>query len=264
MAYRIGFIGCGNMGRAMIGGIVAKGVCAPADIAASARTQETLDAARKAYGIATTLDNAACAQADIVVLAVKPQMYESVIAEVAPALRDDAVLVSIAPGKSIAWLAERSGARKVVRLMPNTPAAVGQGMTAVVFGEGCDSSDREAVLRIVESFGRAEVIDEKLIDAASAAAGCSPAYIYMLIEAMADAAVLEGMPRAQAYRFAAQAVKGSAAMVLESGRHPAELKDAVCSPGGTTIEGVRVLEGRGMRSAVIEALAATVDKARRL
>ena len=137
-------------------------------------------------------------------------------------------------------------------------------MTAVVPGDACDEADVEAVLSVVESFGACEVVPERLIDAATAAAGCSPAFVYMFIEAMADAAVLEGMPRAQAYRFASQGVLGAAKMVLESGKHPAELKDAVCSPGGTTIEGVRVLEQHGMRSAVTEALIATVAKAQRL
>lgn len=260
--YKIGFIGCGNMGRAIIKGIVGAGVCASQDIIASARTQATLDAAHAEFGICTTPDNATAAGAHVVVLAVKPQMYEEVISQVKPHLAKDAVLVSIAPGKTIAWLSEQSGAAKVVRLMPNTPAAVGQGMTSVAFGEGCTPADKETVQKIVDSFGRSEVVPEKLFDAACAVAGCAPAYVYMFIEAMADAAVLEGMPRDAAYRFAAQAVKGSAAMVLESGQHPAALKDAVCSPGGTTIEGVRVLEARGMRSAVIEALLGAAAKAK--
>ena len=137
-------------------------------------------------------------------------------------------------------------------------------MTSVVIGKGCSAEDADLVLEIVDSFGKSERIPEHLMDAASAAAGCSPAYVYMMIEAMADAAVLEGMPRAQAYRFAAQAVVGAGKMVLESGQHPGALKDAVCSPGGTTIEGVRTLEACGFRSSVTEALIATVDKARSL
>lgn len=262
--HRIGFIGCGNMGRAMVQGIVAQGLAAPSDIVVSARTQATLDAVRESFGVDTTLDNAEACRASTVFLAVKPQMYESVIAEVKPHLAENTVLVSIAPGKSLAWLAEQSGVRKIVRLMPNTPAAVGEGMTSVVVGEACEQADIDEVLAIVNSFGKSEIIPEHLIDAASAAAGCSPAFVYMFIESMADAAVLEGMPRAQAYRFASQAVLGAAKMVQESGMHPGALKDAVCSPGGTTIEGVRALEQHGMRSAVMEALAATVAKAQRL
>lgn len=260
--YNIGFIGCGNMARAIIKGVLAAGLCAPEQIIASARTQETLDAVRAECGIATTLDNVQAAGARVVVLAVKPHLYESVLAQIAPHLDPETVVVSIAPGKTIAWLAQVSGAAKIARLMPNTPAAVGQGMTSVAFGEGCTPQDQRAVLDIVESFGAFEIIPESLFDAACAVAGCAPAYVYMFIEAMADAAVREGMPRASAYRFAAQAVKGSAAMVLESGQHPAVLKDAVCSPGGTTIEGVRVLEEKGMRSAVIEALCTAAAKAK--
>lgn len=261
-SYKLGFIGCGNMARAMIQGVLDKGVYAPSEIIASARTQATCDAAASAFGIATTADNLLVAAADIVVVAVKPQMYEAVLSEIRPALREDAVLVSIAPGKTLAWLEEHSGAAKIVRLMPNTPASVGQGMTSAVIGEGCCAHDAEAVLRMTNSFGQTEVIPEHLMDAACALAGCSPAYIYMIIEAMADAAVLEGMPRAQAYRFAAQAVKGSAAMVLESGKHPAVLKDAVCSPGGTTIVGLRSLEESGVRAAIIDALCSVVAKAK--
>lgn len=262
--YKIGFIGCGNMGRAMLAGIVNTGLAAPSDVIVSARTAATLDAVKAEFGAQTTPRNVEACQAKVVFLAVKPQMYEGVIAEIAPHLPEDALLVSIAPGKSLAWLAEKSGAHKIVRLMPNTPAAVAEGMTAVVPGASCTPEDVEEILAIVNSFGKSEIIPEHLIDAASAAAGCSPAFTYMYIEAMADAAVREGMPRAQAYRFAAQAVLGAAKMMLETGQHPGALKDAVCSPGGTTIEGVRALEQNGMRAAVMEALSATVAKAQRL
>lgn len=262
--HTIGFVGCGNMAHAIIKGILAEGLFAPGDIIASARTQATLDAAHAEFGIDVTPSNAEASQAEIVVLAVKPQMYEAVIAEVAPGLPKDVIVVSIAPGKTIAWLADRTGRPKVVRLMPNTPAAVGAGMTSVAPAEACAQTDIDRVLAMTNSFGESEIIPEKLMDAASAVAGCSPAYVYMFIEAMADAAVLEGMPRAQAYRFAAQAVMGSAKMVLESGQHPAALKDAVCSPGGTTIQGVRALEDHGMRSAIMAALHATVEKAQSL
>ena len=262
--HKIGFIGCGNMGRAIIKGIVSSGVCEPGDIIASAHTQATLDAAHEQFGIDVTLDNTQAAQAEIVVLAVKPYMFDEVVPQIAPSLPKDVVLISIAPAKTLAWLSETAGVAKVVRLMPNTPAAVGEGMTSVVPNDACTQEDIDRVLSIVNSFGKSEFIPEKLIDAGSAVAGCAPAFFYMFIEAMADAAVLEGMPRAQAYRFAAQAAIGSGKMVLESGQHPGALKDAVCSPGGTTIEGVRTLEEMGMRGSVINALMATVDKAQSL
>ena len=181
-----------------------------------------------------------------------------------PSLSSEAIVVSIAPGKTLSWLAEKTGAKKIVRLMPNTPAAIGCGMTSVAYGDGLDEADKARVMAFVQSFGEGEVLSEHLFDAATAVAGCSPAYVYMFIEAMADAGVAEGLPRASAYRMAAAAVAGSARMVLETGQHPAALKDAVCSPAGTTIEGLRVLEEKGMRSAVIESLLATIEKAKRL
>jgi len=149
-----------------------------------------------------------------------------------------------------------------VRTMPNTPAMVKEGMTGVCRNESVTDEDLAQVMAILESFGKAEVVPEHLLDVVTSVSGSSPAYVFMLIEAMADGAVADGMPRAQAYKFAAQAVLGSAKMVLETGRHPGELKDMVCSPGGTTMEAVRVLEEKGLRSAIIEAEKACVSKSR--
>ena len=146
--------------------------------------------------------------------------------------------------------------------MPNTPAQVGEGMTAVCANERVSQEELAEILKITDSFGCTEVIPERLMDAAGAVGGCAPAYVFMFIEAMADAAVSQGMPRKQAYKFASQTVLGSAKMVLETGKHPGELKDMVCSPAGTTIEAVRVLEEKGLRSAVMEAVRACVDKSR--
>ena len=146
--------------------------------------------------------------------------------------------------------------------MPNTPALVGEGMSCVCGNEKCSSEDVDTVCRIFAGFGKTEIVEEDMIDVVVGVSGSSPAYVFMFIEAMADAAVADGMPRAQAYRFAAQAVLGSAKMVLETGKHPGELKDMVCSPKGTTIEAVRVLEEKGLRSAVFEAMKACVKKGR--
>ena len=192
--HKIGFIGCGNMGRAIIKGIVTSGVCEPGDIIASAHTQATIDAAHEQFGIDVTLDNTQAARAEIVVLAVKPYMFDEVVPQIAPSLPKDVILVSIAPAKTLAWLAETAGVTKVVRLMPNTPAAVGEGMTSVVPNDACTQEDIDRVLAIVNSFGKSEFIPEKLIDAGSAVAGCAPAFFYMFIEAMADAAARAGVP----------------------------------------------------------------------
>lgn len=153
---------------------------------------------------------------------------------------------------------------RIVRTMPNTPALVGEGMTAACPNQYVTEKDKAYALKLLGAFGKVEVVPEHMIDAVVAVSGSSPAYVFMLIEAMADGAVAEGMPRAQAYEFAAQAVYGSAKMVLETKKHPGELKDMVCSPAGTTIEAVRVLEQSGFRSAVIEAEKACAEVSRSL
>ena len=263
---KIGFVGCGNMASAMISGILKKGIFTKDEIIVSNLTEEGSRLSKEKLGVVTTLDNRKVAEsAGIVVLAVKPQFYEEVLEEIRDVLTPDHIVVGIAPGKTLAWLEEKCGQPlKVVRLMPNTPAQVEEGMTGVCINEKVTREDLQAICEITDSFGRTEVVPERLMDAVGAVSGCSPAYVFMFIEAMADAAVSQGMPRKQAYQFAAQAVLGSAKMVLETGMHPGELKDMVCSPAGTTIEGVRTLERLGMRSAVFEALQACADKGRRL
>ena len=263
---KIGFIGCGNMGSAMIGGILKKGVFAKEEIIVSNLTEEGSRRSREKLGVVTTMDNCEVVKnARIVILAVKPQFYEEVIREVKAFLTPEHIVIGIAPGKTLGWLEEKcEQPLKVVRLMPNTPAQVGEGMTGVCINERVTEEDLQEVLTITNSFGRTEVVPERLMDAVGAVSGCSPAYVFMCIEAMADAAVAQGMPRKQAYQFAAQAVLGSAKMVLETGMHPGELKDMVCSPAGTTIEGVRTLEKQGFRSAVFEALQACSDKGKRM
>ena len=263
---KIGFLGCGNMGSAMIGGILKKGIFAKEEIIVSNLTEEGSRRSREKLGVVTTMDNCEVVKnARIVILAVKPQFYEEVISEVKAFLTPEHMVIGIAPGKTLAWLEEKcEQPLKVVRLMPNTPAQVGEGMTGACINERVTEEDLQEVLTITNSFGRTEVVPERLMDAVGAVSGCSPAYVFMFIEAMADAAVAQGMPRKQAYQFAAQAVLGSAKMVLETGMHPGELKDMVCSPAGTTIEGVRTLEKQGFRSAVFEALQACSDKGKRM
>lgn len=174
-------------------------------------------------------------------------------------------MVSIAAGVTLDSLSSVLGYdRKIVRAMPNTPSLVSEGMTSVTPNVLVEQAEIDEVVAIFESFGKAAVVDEYLIHSVVGVSGSAPAYVFMFIEAMADAAVLGGMPRAQAYQFAAQAVKGAAQMVLTTGKHPAELKDMVCSPGGTTIEAVKVLEEKGMRSAVMEAMLQCMAKSEKL
>lgn len=260
---KIGFIGCGNMGRAMLNGILRSGLVTGEELIASAKSKETRGKIKHELQIRLAASNREVVQfSDIIFLAVKPQYYAQVIAEIKDLVKPEQIVVSIAPGKTLAWLEGAFGRPvKLVRTMPNTPAMVAEGMTAYSASIQVTPEEKEQVAGICRCFGKAEETDESMMDAVTAVSGSSPAYVFLFIEAMADAAVADGMPRTQAYTFAAQAVLGSAKMVLETGKHPGELKDMVCSPGGTTIEAVRVLEERGMRGSVIEAMKACAKKA---
>ena len=263
---KIGFIGCGNMGKAMIAGILDAGIVSADSIMASCLTPSKLEKIQNTYGILTTCRNKEVAAfADLIFLAVKPQYYETVIAEIKDELTEDKILVSIAPGRKLAWFEENAGETcKIIRTMPNTPSMVKEGMMGICVNSKVTEQELEQFQRICNSFSKTEVVPEHLMDVVTAVSGSSPAYVYIFIEAMADAAVEGGMPRSQAYTFAAQAVLGSAKMVLETGIHPGQLKDNVCSPGGTTIQAVRVLEEKGMRAAVMDAMRACLDKSKNM
>ncbi|EPY2274552.1 pyrroline-5-carboxylate reductase [Clostridium sporogenes] len=252
----IGFIGAGNMGQAMVGGIVNSKLVVPENIVLSDLNEKALAAANEKFGVRVTTDsNELAKEADILVLSVKPNLYPIVIKGIKDSVKKDVIVVTIAAGKALEDTENMFGKRiKIVRVMPNTPALVGEGMAAICPNDLVSKEETEEVISIFESFGKAEIVGEKLMDSVTAVSGSSPAYVYMFIEAMADAAVLEGMPRDKAYKFAAQAVLGSAKMVLETGMHPGALKDMVCSPGGTTIEAVATLEKHGFRNAIIEAM----------
>ena len=262
---KIGFIGCGNMATAMLGGIIKNDLVPKENLMASDKSEEAMRRLREAEGITTADNRDVAAQADVLVLAVKPVYMEEVIEEIADSVRPETIVVTLAPGKTLKWLDATFGKpTKLVRTMPNTPALVGEGMAALCPNEFVEPEELEMVARIFRSFGKAQVVSETMIDVVTGVSGSSPAYVFLFIEALADAAVAEGMPRSQAYEFAAQSVLGSAKMVLDTGKHPGVLKDMVCSPGGTTIEAVRVLEEKGLRSAVFEATRACIKKAREL
>ncbi|MCI5640816.1 MAG: pyrroline-5-carboxylate reductase [Lachnospiraceae bacterium] len=260
---RVAFIGAGNMAQAMMGGMLRANKVSKEQVIATAATQATLDKVSDAYGVQVTLDNRKAAEADIIVLAVKPVYYATVIEEIRDIVTEEQLIVTIAAGKSLEWVEQAFGKPlKIIRTMPNTPALVGEGVTAVCPNKRITDEDLATVCELLRCFGKAEVISEKLMDAVVAVSGSSPAYVFMFIEAMADAAVAEGMPRAQAYQFAAQSVLGSAKMVLETGKHPGELKDMVCSPAGTTIDAVRSLEQNGFRGIVMDAMHVCAEKNR--
>ena len=263
---KIGFIGCGNMGQAMMSGMLTSGRIKASDVLVSDKSLASRVNIQKQYGVAAAEKNVEVAMiADVIFLAVKPQFYEEIISEIKGALWENKILVSIAPGKTLSWLEEKAGKRvKIVRAMPNTPAMVKEGMTGICGNDLVTESELSTVCNLFNTFSKTEIVSESLMDVVTAVSGSAPAYVFMFIEAMADAAVEGGMPRAQAYTFAAQAVLGSAKMVLETDMHPAQLKDMVCSPGGTTIQAVRVLEEKGMRAAVMDAMKTCLDKSRNM
>lgn len=269
--YKIACIGCGNMGTAMISGILNSKTVPAEQIAVSARSKDTRRRMEKDYGVHATSNNAKLARnSSIIILAVKPGQFDDVAKELREVLEPDQIIISVMAGKTIAQIEESlisirvAGRLKVVRAMPNTPAAVGESMTAVAFGSHIEDDDISHVLPLMKSFGEVEVLNEDSMALVTGLCGSSPAFVYMLIESMADEAVRGGMQRDKAYRLAAQTVAGAARMVLKTGEHPGVLKDRVCSPGGTTIAGVCALEDMGFRSAIMAGVGAAVDRAREL
>lgn len=263
----LGFIGMGNMAIAMIGGMLAKGMVKPEEIIGSAKTEATRSKMAEKFKITTVMSNAeVAAAADILFLAVKPVYLGEVIQEIKEVVRDETLIVSIAAGRDLHYLEEAFGrpGLKLIRCMPNTPALVLEGCTGVCAKDNVTQEELDRVVKLLASFGRASVVPERLMDVVVGVSGSSPAYVFLFIEAMADEAVAEGMPRKQAYEFAAQSVLGSAKLLLETGSHPGELKDMVCSPGGTTIQAVKVLEEKGLRAAVMDAMEACIERSRNM
>lgn len=264
---KIGFIGLGNMATAIIGGILQKGMAEAQDIIGFDKDDTAKQKIKTQFNAEIAEDNREVAQkSDVLFLAVKPIFLGEVIAEVREVIRPETLIVSIAAGRDLHFLQNAFNRKecKIIRCMPNTPALVLEGCTGVCAGDNVTEDEMEQVLALLRSFGVASVVPERLMDVVVGVSGSSPAYVFMFIEAMADEAVAEGMPRKQAYEFAAQAVLGSAKMVLETGKHPGELKDMVCSPGGTTIQAVKILEEKGMRAAVMDAMEACIDKSRNM
>lgn len=257
----IGFIGVGNMGYAMIKGIVNN--LQNIKLVYTDINTEKLEQIKKEIKFDYVDTNIECVkQSKYIVLAIKPQYYEEVLMDIKEVITDKHIVISIAPGINIEYLKNILGQRvKIIRAMPNTPALVGQGMSAISFSEDVFFDYEKTVIKdIFNSFGEVVNLKEHLIDAVVPISGSSPAYVYMFIEAMADAGVLFGIPRDVSYKLASQSVLGSAKMVLETNQHPGQLKDAVCSPGGTTIEAVTELEKNGFRSAIMEAMKSCYNK----
>ncbi|KAA0547369.1 pyrroline-5-carboxylate reductase [Bacillus sp. BGMRC 2118] len=263
MEKKIGFIGCGKMAQAMIAGMINSGVVNPQDIMASAKTLSTLTGVNNNFSIQTTLNNQEVAQfSSYLFLAVKPNLYSEVIQEIRNDVWDNTIIITIAAGIDLDYMEREFGKKvKVVRTMPNTPSLVGEGMSAICHNQYVTEEEMSYVTKLFSSFGKCEQVPETMMDSIPAISGSSPAYVYLMIEALADGGVRQGIAREQAYRLAAQAVLGAAKMVLETGIHPAELKDQVCTPGGATIEAIAALEEHGFRHSIQEAMKKCTDKA---
>jgi pyrroline-5-carboxylate reductase len=266
MNKRIGFIGCGNMGRAMVGSLINSNQISANQLIVSVRSEESRIAIMQKWPIKTTLNNSEVAlHSDIIFIAVNPNQYEEVIREIREYVDDQKILISIAAGVKSQQMDEWIGSEsKFVLSMPNTPVLVNAGMTAICPNEHITESDLEDICQIFSVFGEYEIIKEDDFEAFIALCGSSPAYIFVLIEAMADAAVKLGIDRKKAYRMAEQTILGSAHLALETGIHPAELKDQVCSPGGATIAAITELEAHGFRNSVIKAMEVCANQSKKM
>jgi pyrroline-5-carboxylate reductase len=262
---KIGFIGAGNMGMAIIKGILKSDLVEAEDLILFDPVKEKIEGLEKEFGTITARDNLEVTEnSDVVVVAVKPNVYDDVLKEIKEKVTDEKIIITIAPGITIQHVKSLLGRGKIVRTIPNTPALIGEGITAISYSKELNEEDKELVRKIFRTCGEVVEIEESLIDVAMAVSSCSPAFVYMFIEALADGGVLLGLPRDVAYKLASKAVSGAGNMVFKTGFHPGQLKDMVTSPGGTTIEGIRSLEKSGMRSAVIEAVIAAYQKAKGL
>lgn len=264
--YKYGFIGCGNMGGALVCA-VAESVDGSNILVSDNDSKKTAELAEKC-GVILADNNRIASECEYIFLGVKPQMMEGMLADIRNTLaerKDSFVIVTMAAGLQIEAILNMCGGNyPVIRIMPNTPASIGMGMILYTANEYVSQDKIDVFVKDMSGAGRLDNLDEKLIDAACALSGCGPAFVYMFIEALADGAVECGLPRKNALLYAAQTVLGSAQLVLESQKHPGELKDAVCSPGGTTIAGVHALEKGGFRGVAMDAVLSAYNKTKEL
>lgn len=262
----IAFLGTGNMAEAMVKGLLRAGVAEREEILCTEPRPERREEIRARYGVTVLTDNReATEQAQVVVLSVKPQIMDGLLEEIAPAIDHRKLVISIAAGISIAAIARKLGAGvRIVRTMPNTAALVGAGASALARGAHATDADLEQARALFQAVGTAHVVEEPLLDAVTGLSGSGPAFVFLVIEALADGGVKVGLARSVAMALAAQTVLGSAKLVLETGEHPGRLKDQVTSPGGTAIAGVHALESGGLRAALIAAVEAAARRSREL
>ena len=263
---KFGFIGTGNMGAALAAAAV-KGIGGDNVLLAN-RTAEKAAALAESLGCVAGSNARVATECDLIFLGVKPNMMAGLLETLAPVLasrKTPYTLVSMAAGLTISRLQEMAGCKApIIRIMPNTPCQVGDGMILYVASPEVEQPVLNDFLQGMAPAGRFDALPESLMDAGSAVSGCGPAFVYLMIEALADGGVACGLPRQKAQDYAAQTLLGAAKMVLETGKHPGALKDAVCSPGGSTIQGVRALEENGFRTAAFEAVIAAYNKTKEL
>jgi pyrroline-5-carboxylate reductase len=262
----IAFIGSGNMAEALVKGLLGAGVATPQEILCTDRRAERGPELLGRYGVRFTQSNlAAVKEAGIIVLSVKPQVMDKVLEEIGPALDASKLVISIAAGIPILAIERKVGhGVRVIRTMPNTPALVGAGATALSPGEHATEADLTQAKALFDAIGMTVVVDEPLLDAVTGLSGSGPAYIFLIIEALSDGGVKAGLARAQAQALAAQTVFGSAKLLIETGEHPGRLKDQVTSPGGTAIAGLHTLEAGGLRTTLMNAVEAATNRSREL
>jgi pyrroline-5-carboxylate reductase len=262
---KLGFIGVGNMGEALVKGLIASKAAEPSQILVSARRPERVRELVKLYGVRSASNAEVARDSDVLVLAVKPQILDAVLRGIAHEVARDRLVISVAAGVPIAAIERRlQPPMRIVRAMPNTPATVGAGATAIALGEHATDVDLATAKTIFDSVGLTVVLDEVQLDAVTGLSGSGPAYIFLIIEALADAGVKVGLSRRSALQLAAQTVFGSAKLLLESGQHPGLLKDGVTSPGGTAIAGLHTLEAGGLRNVLMTAVEVATRRSREL
>lgn len=262
---QLAFIGGGAMAEALLKGLLTAKLVEPQQIMVCDVAQSRLDYLRHTYNVLTTVNGCdAAGQADIVFLTVKPQVIDDVLVTIAPVMTPAKVVISVAAGITIDRIEAKLGKAPIIRVMPNTPVAVGAGVSAFALGQNARPEHGELATLIFDAVGKAVAVDEKAMDAVTGLSGSGPAYTFLFIEALADAGVRVGLSRQTALLLAAQTILGAAKMVVETGEHPAKLRDAVISPAGTTIAGLHVLEQKGVRGTVIDAVVAATERSREM
>ena len=260
---QIGFIGGGAMGEALMGGLLARKMLTPEQVTVFDVSRDRLQFLKERYGVAIGDSGQVVATAsDILFLTIKPQVMASVLADIGKLVKQTTLVVSIAAGIKIATLEKYLPRVSVIRVMPNTPVAVGEGMSAVAKGSYADEAAAELVSSMFSAVGRAVQVDESMMDAVTGLSGSGPAFFFLMLDALSDAGVRVGFSRQNALLLSAQTMLGAAKMVLETGEHPGKLKDMVTSPGGTAITGVHMLETHSIRASLIEAVVAATARSR--